>query len=100
LGLENPLRSQVQLNIGIKPRYRGDEMRLQEPISSRPILGCTVRGHEHHLLYIETVVQETSGLMARLLECTNGRYRFFYLRGVSERVGMARSQRPRWGWPK
>jgi hypothetical protein len=73
-------------------------MRIQEATKDQPVLHCTVKGHDHRLLYVETVVQDTTGLMARLLECPNGRYRFFYLRGVSEKYGMMRTARPRWGW--
>ena len=60
---------------------------------------CQVRGHDHPLAYLWTVVQDGTGQRARMLECPTGRYRFFFIEAVWERIGqMARFTRPRYGW--
>jgi hypothetical protein len=61
---------------------------------------CPVRGHDHGLTLVRDHVQDGTGQRAHTLACPGGRYRFFYLPGVSERVGMVRWTRPRWGWPE
>jgi hypothetical protein len=62
--------------------------------------GCTVRGHDDELKYIQTIVQQGTGNKAYILECSkNERHRFFYIPDVWERIHtMAHMTKPRWGW--
>lgn len=62
---------------------------------------CPVRGHDgHELTLVSEHVQDGTGQRAYMIACPGGRYRFFYIPVVFERVGsMVRFTRPRHGWP-
>jgi hypothetical protein len=76
-------------------------MRITEPPATRPAFPrCTVRGHDHPLDYLFTIVQDGTGTPARILQCPGGAYRFFHLAAVwAATATMFRYTRPRWGWP-
>jgi hypothetical protein len=62
---------------------------------------CQVKGHDHPLTAVFTVTQQGTGQVAYMLECPTGRYRFFYIDEVWQRLHtMMRHARPRYGWPK
>ena len=72
----------------------------QSPTELPELPTCTVKGHSHNLLYLETVEQDGTGSRAYRLECPTGKYRFFYIPSVWEQHHtMARQSEPRWGWP-
>jgi hypothetical protein len=75
-------------------------MRITEHPASRPAFPrCPVRGHDHPLGYLFTIIQDHTGQRARMLGCPAGAYRFFHIEAVWTRLHtMARFPRPRHGW--